>query len=461
MVALSHPAVPAGSLSVETPETGYRQARALWLALELLDPSPVPAMLESLARFAQCLTSVVVLRPNEGLLLEVRGSLKYFCGLSAIKNRLTAELEQRGWTGRLATAPTPLAASWLVRHVSVDIVDESALAGALGRLPLAATTWPESVQLMLGQMGLRTIADCIRLPRAGFARRIGQVRLDDLDRALGRKPDFRDACETPQRLFRVVEFAAETSDRTAFAEALSGIAAAFEQKLRQCQMQVREVTLGFRHLRCEATETHMRFVDPVHERARILGPLLARIERIPLREPAIALSLTTGALLPLEADAPGLLPLADADGKAVPEYALVECLRGRFGARRVYGIDWVAEHRPEHAWRAWTDRPAAGLKPGPPCPSHGRPLWLLPKPRRTGGQTHGSDPLPAQRGLSEPATPLLHPDGAAPPERIESGWWDGRDVRRDYHIVVGPAGEKLWLYRDCLTRQWYLHGIFG
>jgi len=39
--------------------------------------------------------------------------------------------------------------------------------------------------------------------------------------------------------------------------------------------------------------------------------------------------------------------------------------------------------------------------------------------------------------------------------------WDGRDVRRDYHIVTGTAGQKLWLFRDCLTQEWYLHGLFG
>jgi hypothetical protein len=39
--------------------------------------------------------------------------------------------------------------------------------------------------------------------------------------------------------------------------------------------------------------------------------------------------------------------------------------------------------------------------------------------------------------------------------------WVGQDVRRDYHVVVGAAGEKLWLYRDCRSHEWYLHGIFG
>ena len=457
MAALPYPALPAGSLPTERPKTRYRQARRLWLALQILDPLPDLAALKSLASFAQSLTPVVVLRPDEGLLLEVQGSLKYFSGLVAIKEQLATELKQRASTYRLATAPTPLAASWLVRHKSVDIVDQSALAGAIGSLPLAVTAWPEKVQLMLGQMGLSSVADCLRLSRAGFARRIGQARLDDLDRALGKKPDFEDAYKMPQTLFRTVDFAVETMDQAVFTEALSGIVLSFERELRQRQMQVREIKLRFRHLRCETTQTRICFVDPVHEHKRILTPLLARIEHMALSGPAIALSLETGILLPLKVDAPGLLPLSDAlagTARAVPEYALVECLRGRFGTRRVYGIDWVAEHRPEHAWCRRIDRPASGIPDGSTCPVRERPLWLLPKPQKRWSQKRGQTPFSGKKG-SDPFS------AAIATERIESGWWDGRDIRRDYRIVVGADGEKLWFYRDCLTHEWYLHGIFG
>ena len=31
------------------------------------------------------------------------------------------------------------------------------------------------------------------------------------------------------------------------------------------------------------------------------------------------------------------------------------------------------------------------------------------------------------------------------PERIESGWWDGADVRRDYYLI--RAGQQGWAYR--------------
>ena len=33
------------------------------------------------------------------------------------------------------------------------------------------------------------------------------------------------------------------------------------------------------------------------------------------------------------------------------------------------------------------------------------------------------------------------------PERIESGWWDGGDVRRDYYLIETRAGQQGWAYR--------------
>ena len=48
------------------------------------------------------------------------------------------------------------------------------------------------------------------------------------------------------------------------------------------------------------------------------------------------------------------------------------------------------------------------------------------------------------------------------PERIETGWWDGGDVRRDYYIAGNRAGLRLWIFRERGAAEcWHLHGIFG
>ncbi|MBN7135995.1 hypothetical protein A7A76_14845 [Lysobacter enzymogenes] len=74
------------------------------------------------------------------------------------------------------------------------------------------------------------------------------------------------------------------------------------------------------------------------------------------------------------------------------------------------------------------DAPAARGKPAPPPvqPST-RPGWLL------------AEPEP----LREAVARIL-----AGPERIESGWWDQDDVRRDYYLVETVRGQRAWAYRD-------------
>jgi protein ImuB len=76
-----------------------------------------------------------------------------------------------------------------------------------------------------------------------------------------------------------------------------------------------------------------------------------------------------------------------------------------------------------------------------------QPPWLLPRPR----------PLRQRQGVPQYGG-TLRLDG--PPERIETGWWDGFDVARDYFVAHSPAGERLWVFRDRRGGGWYLHGLF-
>jgi protein ImuB len=76
------------------------------------------------------------------------------------------------------------------------------------------------------------------------------------------------------------------------------------------------------------------------------------------------------------------------------------------------------------------------------------------------------EPLPlAARG----AQPLLdgHPlQLVAGPERIESGWWDGEPVTRDYFVGQAADGSLVWLWRGRLPDAageptWFLQGRFA
>ena len=76
-------------------------------------------------------------------------------------------------------------------------------------------------------------------------------------------------------------------------------------------------------------------------------------------------------------------------------------------------------------------------------------MWLVHRPQRL----IVNDGSPSLQG----ALALI-----AGPERIECGWWDGEEVRRDYFVAANPNGETFWIFREHRDPSaWYLHGVFA
>ena len=54
------------------------------------------------------------------------------------------------------------------------------------------------------------------------------------------------------------------------------------------------------------------------------------------------------------------------------------------------------------------------------------------------------------------------------PERIETAWWRGPTVRRDYYVVETGLGARYWIFRRLGSgsagrpgSEWFLHGTFA
>ena len=423
------------------------------LALER-DEAAERAALERLAAWAGAFTSHVSLAPPAALLLEVQGSLRLFGGLEALRLRLRQALRGTGHEGREAVAPTPLAALWLARAGDAEAVtDPALLAGRIGPLRPAVTGWPAATLATLRSLGVASLADCLRLPRAGFARRVGRGPLADLDRALGRQPDPRAAFRPPSRYRGALELAAETADTARLARALGSLFAELEGFLRARQRAVSRLVIRFLHLRRPATEMVLGLAAPALEAAHFEALFAARLERFSLPAPVISVALEAAPGEPFDPVAAGLF--GDGPGAAAG-LRLVERLRARLGREAVHGLRLCDEHRPELAWRV--AEPGAdhyGPADRPAGPAGRRPGWLLAAPR----------PLPSRDGQPCHEGALRLESG---PERLESGWWDGPEVLREYWIASTPAGARLWVFRDLSGAQeraggarWFLHGVFG
>ena len=394
----------------------------LWVALHF--PRLPPEALAPIAAWACQFTPKVSLEPPQELLLEVQGSLRLFGGFRPLTQKLAAGLDELGYPFHLAAASTARAALWRVRGEGETRLES---------LPVEVTGF--DVEFLRG-VGISTVGALLKLPREGLALRCGAAVVEDLDRALGAASEPRSFFAPPPRFDARLELPAEV----AHAESLLFGARRLLMQLAGLLAARHEGIRGFRLVllhESRASSVEIALASATRDAERLARVLRERLAQIQLAEPVTAIRLEANDFVPLQAASAGMFgdPAREAEDWA----GLLERLRARLVKAAVHGLAALPDHRPEHAWRRvepgeWDPRTYAA--PGP------RPVWLL-EPKK----------------LKESEFTAL-----AGPERIESGWWDGDDARRDYFVVRLPDGALAWVYREAgggSTYEWYLHGLFA
>ena len=451
-------------------------AAALALRPELVvrefDDRKLRSGLIALARFTESYTATTCLQPPAGLLLEIGGSLRLFGGLKKLAEGIKSDFSVLGHSTAGAVAPTPQAAIWMAGWRPGSVVTKAEnLNRALRNLPLTHLGWPVDVIRRFEAMGVRTLGDCTRLPRSGLARRFGAARLLQLDRAYERCPDLRQTYRAPESFTDQLELGGEISAADLLFEACQALLERLSRFLIRRQASVQVLSFSFYPLRGEVTTLDIRFSEAGHSLSHWVDLLQIKIERLELSAPAIVVELRTDELCTLSAHSDSLPFLAECQSTTGNTAVFIERLRARLGPSAVRGVDSVEDIRPELAIRF--TRPEAGekLHHSAACsPWHElkrvpqgtvalqsagrlilqRPLWILEKPHELAVFKR----TPCYQGQ------LTIFSG---PERIETGWWDGRDTARDYYVATNMTGVRVWIFRERLYRKgrWYLHGLFG
>jgi protein ImuB len=411
---------------------------ALGLAAQLFvatrQPRAEQAALERLAARCYRFSSEVTLVPGSAeLLLEVGSSSRLFGAPADIARRLEKNLQQLGYHARTGSAPTPEGARIAARH-DLHVDTAAGLRKHLHTLPLLSLQLEPGQQAALEKMGFRTIGEILRLPRKALGRRLGTAMVDHLDRLTGARPDPRRLWQPPEQFLSVMELAAETINSQALMFPLRRLVVELCGILRARDRGVQLLEFKLRHVQGRES-LRLGLQQPTRSEERITLLLRERLERLRLPSPVRRVSLEAKRLLPFDAQHDSLFPDDTAMGvnSVTP---LLERLHARLGEQAVIGLRGVQDHRPEHSWSVRElDTPAV-------CTAmpH-RPVWLFASPQ----PCH----IAEYRMLTGP-------------ERIETGWWDGQDCRRDYFVVRDPAGRTLWAFHEYKPNPgWYLQGLFA
>jgi protein ImuB len=411
--------------------------------------------LERLAAWAYQWSSLISYAPSgkvssggvscEPLLwLELGASCALFQGHLALLAAIERELKQLELSHVCALAPSPTAAALLTRAAGRDgaptghALTQTQLRTRLDPLPLQMLELPEKTLAALTASGLRRIGEVLALPAAAIARRFEPETLLYLRRLCAEVADPRPAWRLPETYQARCEFGVEVRTSTALLFPLQRLLLEFQGYLRARDCSVQRFTLEFEHYRQPVTRVTIGLSAAGRDAAQFLTLVRERLHSLVLPAPVSALRVTAD-----EFTAPSILQtdLFGNDAQPLQQLQrLLDRLRARLGEDSIQALALEADHRPERGWRFISAENLTGTDGTDPNPdSPPRPCWLLREPIR----------------IEAPASLLRGP------ECIESGWWEGADVSRDYYLARTHEGARLWVFRDRRQDTWYLQGLWA
>ncbi len=261
---------------------------------------------------------------------------------------------------------------------------------------------------------------------------------------------------------------------------------------------------GFSHQRRVVTK-FVRFSRPTRSAEHVRKLLTAMLDGLRLPSPAYAVTLWTREFASLTEQQGELFE--EGVRETARELAdLVDRLAVRLGADAVVRAEAVEDHQPERAFRYETlvggrkgrrdkgtgggrDIGTQGCRDGAtkrrsdkegerdgrakgdsvsarlliddrtslPVAAVYRPLQVFPCPLEILATAIVPDGPPISFRCKGDIHTIVHCEG---PERIETGWWRGMHVMRDYYRVMTASGRRAWLFRDRSKGRWFLHGWF-
>jgi len=454
------------------------RARVPDLASVLAEPERDAAMLLRLARWAERWSPAVMPDAPDGLMLDATGVAHLFGGEAMLIADIKGQCGRLRFTARAAIAGTPPAARALARFSRKAILGPGSEREGLSTLPVEALGLKAETCHTLARLGLKTIGDLCRVPRASLARRFRSDRsghvLKALDEALGLADcPLRPLAPEPALVVRHC-----VMDPILTHEGIEAILTLLAQTL-----SARLADAGHGALRVELklyrTDASRAVVpaglsrpsrDPRHL-VRLITPRLGEVD---LGFGVDAATLEALATAPLDYRQRELDGAPPAGG--IELAALTDRIANRPDGGTLSRFRLIESHLPERAESfaapGFGETPQAPLPPesGAPGAVPARPLVLLDHPEEASVIAAVPDGPPVRFTWRRLSRRVVRADG---PERIAPEWWTvppgASPARlRDYYVVEDEDGRRYWLFREGLygegeavSPRWYVHGLFA
>ena len=374
---------------------------------------------------------------------------------------LGARLERNRIPCRIAVAATS-GSAWALAHGGEGSGEEE-----LADLPITCLRLEASVVAGLRRLGLRTVKDLLRIPRAQITARFGAMPVLRLSQALGEVEEAIDWPRPSVEWHEQLTFAELIGTPEDLARALGRLAERLCMRLGEQGKGGQRFVARFFRVDDVAPGIVVSTALPVRDPAYLTKLLCEKLDTVDPGFGIEVIALEAENVAPMGVTQTQLMAARDlSDGLA----GVVDTLSNRLGVDRVSRVVPYASHVPERSVRrapplpvkqpAWVNDPASP-----------RPIRLLRRPEEIDVIAPVPDDPPIRfswRGVAHRVR------AAAGPERIAAEWWRGKrsdarpetDLIRDYYRVEDSDGARFWIFRAGLhgeeqAPRWYLHGLFG
>jgi protein ImuB len=430
------------------------------------------------------------------LFFDITGCAPLFGGEERMAAMVLHDFERAGYVVRVAVADTPGAAWAGVRfgrmispanNVVPMIIPGGKQEALLGNLPVAALRLPTKTIDMLHELGIRQIGQLQGLPRSTLPARFGSGVLERLDQAWGLVEELIVPVPAVEPIEAAWSFEEPTADRRALESVLQRLIGEIAETLAARQEGAQRLICRLLCAGTEPVQLTIGALQPTASAEHLAELFALQLERITLDAQVLAIELEVVASGPLEWRQQEFFD-SGVNRQGERQLAvLLDRLNSRLGEKSVLRPRLDPDPQPEYASRLEAVLPGSNPKSEIRNPKS--------RPVNPGFQfairrSPDDAPVPDYQFIAGPAArPLclksqpepievvsIVPDGPPirfrwhrvehlvarrwGPERIETGWWRGPHVERDYYRVETATGQRFWLFRQNDTDKWFLHGIF-
>ncbi len=457
-------------------------------------------VLQQLAMDCQRFSPIVGLPADSSpgsLLLDVSGLTHLFGGDDGLRNHVHQYFQSLGYLVSTAISKTPGKAWALARYANLG--SEPSCDDVFERLPVAALRLQEATVDTLQQLGVQSIFQVRALPRSGLRSRFGDEIIKRLDQADGIIDEVIEAIYPPADYQAEKFLDYPVTDRQTVEVLVSRLA---DQLCQQMRATGRGGLVWHFQLNGppgeQAEETQASKTEPRQMTIKLFQPTASLSDLVPLMKMQMAelfqgrrgnrKGKKTGRRKQLAFQVQEVIVsvrncvlLAERQRQLFDENPrldkqalahLINRLSSRLGQEHVLRpVLQSGAQAEDNCYFEPLVGQKIGRKNGRRRRSGGwrnaasplqRPLTLYPQPVPIAavsldGTPRRSSGIPALFLQGQQRLKVKRRWG---PERIETAWWRGPTVRRDYWRIETEEGRWVWVYRDLQERGWFLHGEF-